>query len=285
MASYLFEEMEDSHEVMGVDIHPPVHAAAIGKVKQVDIRDVEGMIEAAHGCDAVVHTAAQVSVQRSTEDPSGDADTNVLGTIGALRAAQAAGVQKFVYISTAAVYGDPQCVPVDEQHPLSPKSFYGASKLCGEHYVRAFGSTFGLPWFIIRPFNFYSPRADPKSPYSGVITKFSQAAKAGMPLRIEGDGLQTRDFLHARDVARMVHLAVRSETVGEVVNCGSGRGTSIRELANVFGEIAPEGVKIENAPPRRSDIRDSVAEVSRARCLLGFETEVGLREGLLTFFE
>jgi len=283
LASYLFEELA-AHEARGVDVRPPVHAPAVGRVDMVDIRDVAGMAAATEGFDAVVHTAAQVSVQRSTEDPSGDADTNVMGTISVLRAAQRAKVRKFVYISSAAVYGDPVRVPVDEEHPLAPKSFYGASKLCGEHYVRAFGSTFGLPWVVVRPFNFYSPRADPSSPYSGVITKFTQAAREGRPLRIEGDGGQTRDFLHARDVARMVRLALESEVSGETFNCGSGSGTSIRQLADTIKEIAPGAVRVEHAPPRTSDIRDSVAEVSKARRLLGFRTEIGLREGLRTFF-
>lgn len=285
LASYLFEEMSSEHEVSGVDIRPPVHEPAMGRVAMGDIRDVEAMTSAMEGCDAVVHTAAQVSVQRSTEDPSGDADTNVMGTIGVLRAAVAAGIRKVVYISSAAVYGDPQRVPVDEEHPLAPKSFYGASKLCGEHYVRAFGSTFGLEWVVIRPFNFYSPRADPSSPYSGVITKFAQAVREDRPLRIEGDGLQTRDFLHARDVARMVTMAVESDLSGETLNCGSGKGTSIIKLASTFSDIFPEKVRVEHVPPRTSDIRDSVADISRARQVLGFETRTGLEEGLRDFFQ
>lgn len=285
LASYLFEEMGSKHDVTGADIRAPVHPPAIGRVIKADIRDVDAMTSAAKGCDAIVHTAAQVSVQRSTEDPSGDADTNVMGTIGVLRAAVAAGVRRFVYISSAAAYGDPQRAPVDESHPLMPKSFYGASKLCGEHYVRAFGSTFGLEWIVIRPFNFYSPRADPTSPYSGVITKFAQAVRGGRPLRIEGDGLQTRDFLHARDVARMVSMAVTSEVTDQTFNCGSGDGTSIKDLAETFSTIFPGKVTVENAPPRTSDIRDSVAEVSRAKRVLGFETRIGLEEGLRGFFE
>lgn len=285
LASYLFEEMSLEHDVTGVDIRPPVHRPAMGRVSQGDIRDVEVMTEAAKGCDVIVHTAAQVSVQRSTEDPSGDADINVMGTIGVLRAAVAAGVKKVIYISSAAVYGDPQRVPVDEGHPFAPKSFYGASKLCGEHYVGAFGSTFGLEWIVIRPFNFYSPRADPSSPYSGVITKFAQAVRDGRPLRIEGDGRQTRDFLHAGDVARMVSMAALSDVTGETFNCGSGKGTSIKDLADTFSAIFPEKVMVEHAPPRTSDIRDSVAQASKAERLLGFRTKVGLEEGLRGFFQ
>mgnify|MGYP005834264565 CR=1 FL=1 len=285
LASYLFEELGPRHEVVGADIRSPTHAPARGRVTMADIRDVGAMRAVMKDIDAVVHTAAQVSVQRSTEDPSGDADINVRGTIGVLQAAQAEGVGKFVYISSAAVYGDPHYTPVDEDHPTVPKSFYGTSKLCGEQYTRAFGSTFGLPYVVIRPFNFYSPRADPKSPYSGVITKFVENARSGKPLRIEGDGLQTRDFLHARDVARMVRMAVESDISGVTLNCGSGKGTSIRELAEAVDEIYPGEVAVEHAPPRTSDIKHSVAEVSAARRLLGFRTETGLREGLRTFFE
>jgi UDP-glucose 4-epimerase len=285
LASYLFEEMSAEHDVTGVDIRRPAHQPAMGRVTMADIRDLGAMTEAAKGCEVIVHTAAQVSVQRSTEDPSGDADTNVMGTISVLRAAAAAGVRKVVYISSAAVYGDPQRVPVDETHPLSPKSFYGASKLCGEHYTGAAGSTLGLEWVVIRPFNFYSPRADPTSPYSGVITKFAQAVKDDRPLRIEGDGLQTRDFLHARDVARMVSLAASSDVTGETFNCGSGRGTSIKELADAFSRIFPEKVAVEHAPPRTSDIRDSVAQMAKAERLLGFRTSIGLEEGLRGFFQ
>ena len=251
LASYLFEEMSSEHEVSGVDIRPPVHEPAMGRVAMGDIRDVEAMTSAMEGCDAVAHTAAQVSVQRSTEDPLA-MPTPTSWDHRSPAAAVAAGVRKVVYISSAAVYGDPQRVPVDEEHPLAPKSFYGASKLCGEHYVRAFGSTFGLEWVVIRPFNFYSPRADPSSPYSGVITKFAQAVREDRPLRIEGDGLQTRDFLHARDVARMVTMAVESDLSGETLNCGSGKGTSIIKLASTFSDIFPrkgEGGACAPVPP------------------------------------
>jgi len=285
LASYLFEKMKDDYDVTGIDTRLPIHEAAMGRVINADIRDLDAMIKASRDSDVIIHTAAQVSVQRSTENPSYDADINVMGTINTLKAAMESEVGKFIYISSAAVYGDPQYVPIDEAHPLDPKSFYGVSKLCGEYYVRAFGSTFDLDWIIIRPFNFYSPRADPSSPYSGVITKFAQATKEGNRLCIEGDGLQTRDFLHAKDVARLVSIAASSEVSGETFNCGSGEKTSIRELADSFSTISPEKVEVVHTAPRTSDIRDSVGEVSKAERLLGFRTKVGLEEGLRDFFQ
>ena len=214
LSSYLFEEMASRHEAWESISASPEFSSAVGRVTIADIRDPAAMLQACKGADAVIHTAAQVSVQRSTEDPAFDVETNVLGTVRTLKAAKDAGVSKFVFISSAAVYGNPHYIPVDEDHPLAPLSIYGSSKLSGEHFVRAFGSSNGLSWAIIRPFNFYSPRADPKSPYSGVITKFTQNANAGLPLRIEGDGSQTRDFLHAADVARLVRLTMESSWHG-----------------------------------------------------------------------
>jgi UDP-glucose 4-epimerase len=285
LSSYVFEELAGKHDAWGVDTRPAVHKSAMGKVEVADIRDTEAMRRAMKGADAVIHTAAQVSVQRSTEDPAFDADQNVMGTISVLRAARDSGVKKFIYISSAAVYGNPLYIPVDEKHPAAPLSFYGTSKLSAEAYTRAFGSSFGMKGTVVRPFNFYSSRADPSSPYSGVITKFTERAKSGEALRIEGEGDQTRDFLHASDVARMLRLILESNVDGLTLNCGSGAGTTISELAETVKRIAPGEVRIEHVAPRTADIKHSVAEVSLAEKELGFRTRVTLEDGLRTFFQ
>lgn len=284
LSSYLFEELGPKHEAWGVDVRAAVFPSAEGRITIADVRDPAAMLKACRGADAVIHTAAQVSVQRSTEDPAMDAELNVLGTIRVLKAAHDAGVKKFIFISSAAVYGNPHYVPVDEDHPTAPLSIYGASKLSAEHFVQAFGSTFGQGWAIVRPFNFYSPRADPKSPYSGVITKFTEGAKAGVPMRIEGDGSQTRDFLHAADVARMVRMVMESDQDAMIWNAGSGRGTSIAELAATVMKVCPREACIEHVAPRMADIKHSVAKVERARERLGFSTRISLEEGLKAFF-
>lgn len=284
LSSYLFEEMEGRHEAWGVDIRRPCHAIALDRLMLADIRDPEAMRQACKGAEAVVHTAAQVSVQRSTEDPSGDVEINVLGTVRLLKAAVDAGVSRFIFISSAAVYGNPLHLPVDEEHPLVPLSVYGSSKASSEHFVKAFGTTYGLRWAIIRPFNFYSPRADPNSPYSGVITRFTKNAAEGRPLYIEGDGSQSRDFLHAADVARLVRMAMESEKDGMVLNGGSGRATTIAELASIVRDVSPIEVRIEHVAPRVADVKHSVAKVTRAREMLGFTTRIPLREGLKAFF-
>ncbi|MDD1768420.1 MAG: NAD-dependent epimerase/dehydratase family protein [Methanomassiliicoccales archaeon] len=283
LGSYLLEDLSAGHEVWSIDLRMPSIEGHERLVTNVDIRDSAGVAKACDGVDAVVHAAAQVSVEKSLEDPKMDADINVIGTLSMLKASADAGVKKFVYISSAAVYGDPRHLPVDEGHPKAPKSFYGVSKLAAEAYVHAFAECRGLRYVIVRPFNFYSPRADPKSPYSGVITKFVERAKAGNPLSIEGDGEQTRDFINAKDVARMIRMAVESPTGDVIFNCGSGKATSINELAETLSAVRG-GLRIEHVQSRVGDIRHSVADVTLAKNVLGFQSRISLEEGLSSFF-
>lgn len=281
LGSYVCEAMSEGHKMSGLDIVPSVHASTRALTVLGDIRDPADAQRAVAGVGSVVHCAAQVSVERSTEDPVTDAQTNVLGTVNMLHASARSGVRRFVYISSAAVYGDPRAVPIGEDHPTEPMSNYGASKLSGERFTLAYGHTTGMEVVVVRPFNFYSPRADPMSPYSGVITKFVERVRRGEPPIIEGDGLQTRDFIHARDVASMVANVVDAPGIsGTVFNCGSGRSTSVLELAKTT--IAASGRRLEPAftSPRKGDIRHSLADVSRAKEVLGFSTKVTLGEGI-----
>ncbi len=281
LGSYVCELLAPAHEVSGMDLLPSVHARASRLTSTGDIRVPADAARCVAGAEAVVHCAAQVSVERSTEDPVSDAQTNVIGTINMLDASARAGVRRFVYISSAAVYGDPRSVPIDEAHPTEPMSNYGASKLSGERFALAYGHTSGMEVVVVRPFNFYSPRADPKSPYSGVITRFVERVGRGEPPVVEGDGMQTRDFIHARDVASMVSAALTAVgAAGKVFNCGSGSSTSVLELARTV--ISASGRRLEPAftAPRKGDIRHSVADVTRARDVLGFSPRVTLSEGI-----
>jgi len=283
LGSYLLEELGDGHDVRSIDIRTPSIEDNRRLVSNVDIGDPAGAARACDGVEAVIHAAAEVSVEKSIEDPRMDADVNVIGTLSMLKASADAGVSKFVYISSAAVYGDPRHLPVDEDHPKHPKSFYGVSKLAAESYVQAFAECRGLKYVIVRPFNFYSPRADPKSPYSGVITKFVERAKGGSPLLIEGDGEQTRDFIHAKDVARMIRMAVESSARDVILNCGSGQATSINQLAETLSALRG-GLRIEHVQSRVGDIRHSVSDVMHAKEVLGFQSKITLEEGLSSFF-
>lgn len=282
LGSYLLKEF-DEESVTAIDVCYPGDNELRREINLADIRSKE-VFRLCEGKDAVIHLAAQVSVARSIEDPVTDCEINVDGTVNMLQASVKGGVRLFIYVSTAAVYGDPLYLPINEDHPTRPKSFYGVSKLSGEFYVRTFGECTGLRYIIIRPFNIYSPKADPESPYSGVITRFVELAKSGLPLTVEGDGEQTRDFIHARDVARMIRLCLHSDLEGEILNCGSGRGTSINELAEIISKSCSKDVPIKYVAPRPGDIRHSVGDISRARKKLGFRPLINLKEGIAEFF-
>lgn len=279
IGSYVLEELNDRHHAVGIDTARQPYPDIRPFTSRMDIRD-DRALEACDGVDAVVHLAAQVSVERSIQDPMYDCDVNLTGTVNMLRAASANSVDLFLYVSSAAVYGNPVYLPVDEGHPTEPLSFYGVSKMAAESYVRAFGESMGLPYLIVRPFNVYSPRADPDSPYSGVITQFVQKASSGRPLTVEGDGQQTRDFIHAQDVARMVGLGVDSGVRGETLNCGTGEGVTINDLASLIAQEAEETVEVVHVEAREGDIRRSVASIEKAEELLDFSPSVPLDEGL-----
>jgi UDP-glucose 4-epimerase len=285
LGSYILDIASGTHQIVGIDIVGTKHPAHRPYMIKADIRDREAMVEAFQACDAVIHCAAQVSVVNSVKDPLNDLSQNVEGTINLLRSAAACGVGKFVYISSAAAYGNPIRIPIDEKHPLDPISPYGASKMSAEQYCRVFAVTENLPYVVVRPFNFYSPRADPKSPYSGVITKFVEWAERGEPLLVEGDGDQTRDFIHAEDVTRMVLLAATSDVANVTLNCGSGHGTSINELARTVVDASDRSIEVRHIAPRVGDIRHSVSDMSLAESLLGFETQVSLKHGIKAFFD
>jgi len=283
LGSYVCELLADKHEITGMDIKPAVVPGLKSLVG--DIRRPGDVREALSDVDAVVHCAAQVSVERSLDDPVSDAETNVIGTINLLQECAARKVRRFVYVSSAAVLGDPKYIPIGEAHPTEPMSNYGASKLAGERFALAYTKSHGVDVVVVRPFNFYSPRADPESPYSGVITKFIQRVKAGEAPIIEGDGLQTRDFIHARDVASCIGLLLEKDDIsGEVFNCGSGVATSVLDLAKLVMSAGSMDVEPEFTAPRKGDIRKSVADISKAKALLGFSTKVALRDGIAEMF-
>jgi len=283
LGSYVCELLADRHEIIGMDIKPAVVPGLKSLVG--DIRRPGDVREALSDVDAVVHCAAQVSVERSLEDPVSDAETNVIGTINLLQECAARKVRRFVYVSSAAVLGDPKYIPIGEAHPTEPMSNYGASKLAGERFALAYTKSHGVDVVVVRPFNFYSPRADPESPYSGVITKFILRVKAGKAPMIEGDGLQTRDFIHARDVASCIGLLLEKDDIsGEVFNCGSGVATSVLDLAKLVISAGSMDIEPEFTAPRKGDIRKSVADISKAKALLGFSTKVALRDGIAEMF-
>jgi len=281
LGSYVAELIAEDHTISGMDIRPCPYKALQALTSKGDIRKPADVRKAVRNVDAIIHCAAQVSVERSIQDPLLDAETNVIGTLNLLAAGAKADISKFIYVSSAAVYGNPQYLPVDEKHPTNPLSNYGASKLAGEKFALAYARTSDMDVVSVRPFNFYSPRADPKSPYSGVITKFVSRVKSGKPPIIEGDGKQTRDFIHARDVAAMIRLVLVKEGLSaETFNCGSGKPTSILDLADIT--IAASGKKLRPGftGSRKGDIKHSLADTQHSRNTLGFRSRTSLRAGI-----
>jgi len=271
------EKLRGRHEVFGLDLKPSPYTTIVGDIRSYDLVE-----KAVSSVDAVIHCAAQTSVFRSIEDPLFDSENNVIGTLNLLEAARKSKkLKRFVYISSASVYGFPEYVPIDEDHPCRPISPYGVSKLTGELYARIYHEIYRVPTVCIRPFNVYGRGQDPSSPYSGVISKFLDRIIRGLPLVIHGDGWQTRDFIHVDDVADMIIMTMEcEEAVGETFNCGTGREVSINELARIMISISGYDLEIEHSDPRPGDIKRSYADTRKVEKILGFKPKISLEEGL-----
>ena len=282
VGSYLLDHFSKKYEVLGLDNRLSKIPEIAKRSKLVNISTEKDLNKYLRDADWVIHCAAQVSVEKSMKDPLFDAENNVIGTVNMLWNCFMNDAQHFLYISSGAVFGNPIRVPLDEEHPTIPLSPYGASKLCGEKYTQAFSGGYGLSTVIVRPFNIYSPRADPDSPYSGVITKFINWAKQGKPLQIEGDGNQTRDFVHISDVVQMIDLIVKKPNVsiGRTFNCGTGKQKSIKELAEIVKASSPKKIEIKHIDPRQGDIKNSCADISLAREILDYAPKKELADGI-----
>jgi UDP-glucose 4-epimerase len=258
-----------------------------GHVKSGAIDFVEGSIhdsalvkKCIHGIYGIVHLAAVVSVPFSMKNPQLTFETNAGDTLNLLSSAAQNGVEKFVFVSSCAVYGESTHLPIDELHPINPISPYAQSKLIAERSCIGFFDRKLLKTVVFRLFNVYGPRQG-LSEYSGVITKFIDKAKQGSPLIIYGDGSQTRDFVSVFDVVDAVVSALKRDSAeGKVINVGSGVATSINELAKTVLDLTGSKCKIRYLAPREGDIKNSYANISKARKLLGFEPSVSLKDGL-----
>jgi UDP-glucose 4-epimerase len=246
-----------------------------------DIRAPQAVASAMDGVSHCLHLAAQVSVTSSLADPRASAERNVLGFINVLEAARAARVRRFVYASSAAVYGDPRVLPLTENADTEPLSPYGLEKLIDERYADLYQRVHGVSPLGLRYFNVYGPRQDPKSPYAGVIALFAERMSAGRALQVFGDGRQTRDFIFVADVARANIAALEADKSG-VCNVATGHSVSLLDLIDVLASLCDRQSKIENLPPREGDIQRSAADISRLRRDLWLQATVGLSEGLKT---
>jgi UDP-glucose 4-epimerase len=227
---------------------------------------------------AVIHLAAQPDVGLSVADPLLDARENILASLNLLQGCVAAGAAKVIFASSAAVYGEPKRLPIDEEHPCRPTSPYGAAKLSVEHYLRVFRTLHGLEYTILRYANVYGPRQG-LGGEGGVVAAFCRRLGKGLGVKIYGDGEQTRDFIYVEDVARANVLAL-TKGDGETLNISSGEEVTINRLSRLLQASFPGSPAPSFHSPRRGDLRRSILDPSRARRVLGWSPQVSLQEGL-----
>ena len=228
--------------------------------------------------DVVIHHAAQAGVGRSMNEPLADAEINILGAINLLENCRRYRVGKVIYASSAAVYGSPAYLPVDEGHPCAPQSNYGVSKLTVEHYLRVYQEVYGVRHTILRYANVFGPRQDAAGE-GGVAAIFIDCLLRDKPVRIFGDGRQTRDFIYVGDVAR-ANLAALNRGDGEILNASTGTSLSVNDLFRLLQGLTGSSLEPEYVPPRPGDIRHSCLANQKAREALEWSPRCPVEEGL-----
>jgi nucleoside-diphosphate-sugar epimerase len=251
-----------------------------------DLADLETCRHAVQGMDYVLHQGAIPSVPRSVEDPLTSNRANITGSLNILLAARDAAVKRLVYAGSSSAYGNTPVLPKREDMPADPLSPYALQKLVAEQYCQMFTRLYGLETVTIRYFNVFGPRQEPGSPYSGVISLFATAVLAGRRPTIYGDGEQTRDFTYVANVVDGVLRACDARgAAGEVINVATGGRVSLNELWKTMTAIAGSTVEPVYGAPRSGDVRDSQADIGKARGLLGYSPIVSFEEGLTKTLE
>jgi len=231
----------------------------------------------------VIHCAAQISVLRSLEKPVEDAKVNILGTLNLLESSVEFKIKKFIFLSSCAVYGNPEYLPIDEEHPTKTLSPYGISKLCAEKYLYAYNNNYGLNYQILRLGNVYGPRQS--NAYAGVISIFVRRIIENKPLFINGDGKQTRDFIYVKDCVNAIYESLKRNTKTRIINIGSGKETSVNEIYNKLKEISNKKIRAVHRKEIKGEIRRIYLSINRAKRELNFKVKTKLEEGLLKTME
>lgn len=247
---------------------------------EADIRDIDALRPHLRQARAVYHLAC-LGVRHSVHSPIENHEVNATATLRLLHACRDADVPRLVHVSSSEVYGMAKWAPMSEEHPTWPSTVYGASKLAGESYARAFYQTYGYPTIIVRPFNTYGPRSHHEGDSGEVIPKFILRCLAGRPMIVFGDGAQTRDFTYVEDSARAIVLAGTTEAaVGRTLNLGSGSEIAINDLARAVSAVVRQPARIVHDAARPGDVLRLCADASQAHAVLGYEVRVPLAEGL-----
>ncbi len=251
------------------------------ELQEGEILDAAALDQAVKGAEVVYHEAVLASVPASLRDPAASHAACATGTVNVLDAARRAGVRRVVFAASSAAYGDQPFASKREDDPLDPLSPYAAAKIASEQYCKAFTKSFGLETACLRYFNVYGPRQDPKSEYSAVIPIFVSKMLAGERPTIYGDGEQSRDFVFVRDVVQANLLAADAPgAVGQTINVGTGRRFTLLQLIAVLNDLLGTTTQPIHAEARAGDVRESLADITRARALLGYEPRFDLAEGL-----
>lgn len=258
-------------------------AGIAGEIEVIegDLRDAEVVARAVDGCEVVYHQAAVPSVPRSVADPRTSLDAGITGTLNVLLAARDRGARRVVFASSSSIYGDTPVMPKQEDMTPKPLSPYAISKLSAEQLCGVFTRLYGLETVALRYFNVFGPNQDPASEYAAVIPKFIAAVAAGERPTIFGDGEQSRDFTY---IANVVDANLRAaevpEASGRVFNIASGRAITVNRMLALVGELLDKPAEADYTDPRPGDIRDSLADISAARDVLGYDPEVSFEDGM-----
>ena len=274
------ETLQTDNDVRVLDLDPAATPPDGVSVIEGDVRDRQVVNEAVADVDVVFHQAAIVSVAQSVADPMESHAVNATGTLQVLEAARRHG-SRVVGASSAAIYGDPERVPIAESAPLAPTSPYGLNKLALDHYLRLYHDLYDLDTVALRYFNVYGP-GQTGGDYAGVMEAFLEQAQAGDPLTVHGDGEQTRDFVHIDDVVRANILAAETDAVGTAYNVGTGHSVTISDLAERVRHAVGSDSPIVTQEAREGDVRHSRADLTRSTQELGYQSAVSLDAGIAT---
>ncbi len=246
-----------------------------------DLRNPDDCRRACEGIDVILHEGALPSVPKSVEDPLASHQCNIDGTFNILLAARDAGVQRVVYAASSSAYGDTPTLPKIEDMAPSPLSPYAVNKLVGEYYCKTFYDCFGLQTLSLRYFNVFGPRQDPTSQYAAAIPAFVTAILRDEPPTIYGDGEQTRDFCHVDNVVHANLLAAdAAETHGEVLNLACGERVTVNQIIAAINKILGKSVEPNHVEPRAGDVKHSLADITLAKNVIGYEPKVMFEQGL-----
>ncbi len=283
IGSNLAEYLSDSNEVFVLD---DLSLGSRDNIEGMNVRIIEGSIlddailSQLDEMDVIFHLAAIPGVQDSIDHPVRTAEVNMLGTLKMLEYAREKDAGTFVFASSCAVYGDPGEMPISESTPPNPLSPYATQKLASEHLIRNYSELYGIKGVSARFFNVYGPRQNPYSEYSAVIPKFISLCLEGRRPVIFGNGEQTRDFVYVKDLVRGLELMASVEHKENIINLGSGREISINELAGTIAKETGCGLEPEHAEARKGEVERSLADISIAKRVLGWEPEYSLEKGI-----